>query len=132
MYSNPHHLAADQPILDVDHFAELCDMLGNDQTESLLRTFLVDLDERVPSIIASCEAGEHGMAKRGVHGLKGAALSIGACRIAMIAASIAALPEDSSATERSPSPNCAQSRDSSSQTSGPRLEYQRAPSIRSR
>jgi HPt (histidine-containing phosphotransfer) domain-containing protein len=88
MYSNPHHLAADQPILDVDHFAELCDMLGNDQTESLLRTFLVDLDERVPSIIASCEAGEHGMAKRGVHGLKGAALSIGACRIAMIAASI--------------------------------------------
>jgi len=84
----PRHQPADQPLLDIDHFTELCDMLGSDQTETLLRAFLIDLDTRIPAIVSDCVADRHDAAKRSVHGLKGAALSIGARRVAMIAAGI--------------------------------------------
>lgn len=88
MFIQPTHVAAEQPLLDTDQFAELCDLVGSEKTEDLLRVFLSDLAERLPAIVSHCEARRGDEAKRSVHGLKGAALSIGARRLAMIAANI--------------------------------------------
>ena len=78
----------DAPLLDRARLEEFAAVLSGDQVARLIAAFVRELQTRPSMILHLVRQGDIASARSAAHLLKGAALSIGGERIAMLAAAI--------------------------------------------
>ena len=76
---------ADTPLIDPAQLREYAEFLPGAQVLQLIRTFTKELETRPSMVLHLARQGDHANARAAAHFLKGAALSIGARRIALLA-----------------------------------------------
>ena len=83
MIGEANHSSA--PVIDPSQLREFADFLPGAQVLQLIRTFTKELETRPSMVLHLARQGDLANARAAAHFLKGAALSIGARRIALLA-----------------------------------------------
>lgn len=78
----------DAPLIDRERIEEFAEFLPGEQVALLVRAFTRELQTRPSMILHLVRTGDMANARAAAHLLKGAALSIGASRIAALAAAV--------------------------------------------
>jgi len=73
------------PLIDPSQLREFADFLPGAQVQQLIRTFTKELETRPSMVLHLARQGDGANARAAAHFLKGAALSVGARRIALLA-----------------------------------------------
>jgi two-component system sensor histidine kinase/response regulator len=87
-------LPAPSAAVDREAFADLFDTVGPEQMETLLAAFFEEIDADQKAIARAVEEGDVDAARRTAHTLKGAAATLGASRLAEVAAGIESAARD--------------------------------------
>jgi HPt (histidine-containing phosphotransfer) domain-containing protein len=76
---------AGAPLIDPAQLQEFAEFMPGAQVLQLIRTFTKELETRPSMVLHLARQGDHTNARAAAHFLKGAALSVGARRIALLA-----------------------------------------------
>ena len=79
---------ADEPLLDPEQLGGYADLLPPEQMATLIETYRRELATRPAEIIELIERGDIASVRIAAHRLKGASLTIGARRVAMLSGEI--------------------------------------------
>ncbi|WP_375270431.1 Hpt domain-containing protein [Sphingomonas sp.] len=95
------------PLIDPSQLRDFADFLPGAQVVQLIRTFTKELETRPSMVLHLARQGDHANARAAAHFLKGAALSVGARRIALLADSVERAADSSLLDHAQELPDCA-------------------------
>lgn len=103
-------MTADQhaaPLIDPAQLREFADFLPGAQVLQLIRTFTKEMETRPSMVLHLARQGDLPNARAAAHFLKGAALSVGARRIALLADTVEHAGDDAIVAHAQELPGCA-------------------------
>lgn len=106
--THPATIEAEQaPLIDPAQLRDYAEFLPGAQVLQLIRTFTKELETRPSMVLHLARQGDLANARAAAHFLKGAALSIGARRIALIADTVEHASDDAIVPQAQELPACA-------------------------
>lgn len=97
----------DAPLIDPSQLRDFAEFLPGAQVLQLIRTFTKELETRPSMVLHLARQGDGANARAAAHFLKGAALSVGARRIALLADSVERADDATLLDQAQELPGCA-------------------------